>query len=64
MLDYFFIKVAGLQYLFKKLQAFWLAILLKRDSNTGVLLKFVKFLRTPILKNIHKDLLLNVVGLK
>ena len=42
-----------------KLQAFRTAVLLKRDSNTGVsFVKFVKFLRTPIFKNICERLLL------
>ena len=34
--------------------------LLKRDSNTGFPVSVVKFLRTPILKNICKRLLLSI----
>ena len=40
-----------------KFQVFRPATLLKRDSNTGVFqVKFAKFLRTPILKNIFERL--------
>ena len=41
-----------------KLQAFKSAILLKRDSSTGAFLNIVKFLRTPVLKNICERLLM------
>ena len=40
-----------------------LVTLLKRDSNTGVPMKFAKFLRTPILKNICERLLLYFIKL-
>ena len=41
-----------------KVQAFSPVTLLKRDSNTGVFsVNIVKFLRTPILKNICELLL-------
>ena len=45
------------------LQVFIPAPLLKRDSNTGVFpVKFVKLLRTPILKNIFERLLLQFLS--
>ena len=46
--------------LFLQLQAFRRAILLKRSSSKGVfLVKFAKFLRTPVLRNICQRLPLN-----
>ena len=45
-----------------KFQGFRLVILLKRDSETGVCFpaNLLKFLRTPILENIFKLLLLHI----
>ena len=49
-----------LETLFIKLQAFRAASLLKRDSNIDIFsVKFVKFLRAPILKNVCERLLQN-----
>ena len=46
-----------LEYLFHKVER--PAALLKRDFNTGVSVKFTKFLRITILKSICGQLLLN-----
>ena len=46
-----------LEYLFHKVER--PAALLKRDFNTGVSVKFTKFLRMTILKSICGQLLLN-----
>ena len=49
-----------------KLQAYWPKTLLKKGSNTGVLLRLLQYLRTPILTNIRKQPLMfcNIVGLR
>ena len=55
-------KTPAFELLFHKVVGLRPVTLLKRDSITGVFpVKFAKFLRTPILKNIYELLLLKGV---